>query len=126
MVCGCDLVGEVVEIGPNINPKVSHKIGDKVVGIVHGGTFLSHQYINALFSNLGSSGNYTDVGAFAEYTKVPADLVWKVPEGISYEAAATYGVGVLTPVQAFFHPAKLAMVSPPNQAPGSPWVIVTT
>lgn len=51
MICGFDFAGEVVEIGPNINPKVSHKIGERVVGIVRGGDYSSESFVTATSSN---------------------------------------------------------------------------
>ena len=30
-------------------------------------------------------------GAFAEYAKVPSDLVWKIPQELSFEQAAATG-----------------------------------
>ena len=67
---GCDFSGTVVRAGKNV---VNPAVGAHVAGFVHGGTF-------------------ADEGAFAEYVKVPAELVWTVPEGtLSHEEAATLG-----------------------------------
>ena len=69
-ICGCDWSGYIVKVGKNVT---SPAVGDHVAGFVHGGTF-------------------ADEGAFAEYIKVPAELVWTVPEGtLSHEEAATLG-----------------------------------
>ncbi len=69
-ICGCDWSGYVAQVGKNVsNPSV----GDHVAGFVQGGT-------------------YTDRGAYAEYVKTPAELVWKVPDQtLSHEEAATMG-----------------------------------
>lgn len=49
------------------------RVGAQVAGFVMGGTF-------------------ADYGAFAEYVRTPASLVWPVPEGtFSHEEAATLG-----------------------------------
>ena len=67
---GCDFSGYIVKVGKNVS---TPKVGDHVAGFVHGSTF-------------------TDEGAFAEYVKAPAELVWVVPENtLSHEEAATYG-----------------------------------
>ena len=39
-------------------------------------------------------------GAFAEYVKAEGDLVWRIPEGVSDEAASTFGVPAVTAMQA--------------------------
>ncbi len=67
-VLGVDFSGNVVKVGKNVS---SRKVGDHVAGCVHGGCF-------------------EDEGAFAEYIKTPADLVWFVPENtLSHDEAAT-------------------------------------
>lgn len=70
-ISGCDLAGDVVRVGANVT---SVKVGDRVAAFVQGGT-------------------YTDRGAFAEYVKIPAELTWKIPEGTTYEEAATLNCG---------------------------------
>ena len=69
-IVGCDFSGYVCAVGRDV---ASPKIGDHVAGFVHGSTF-------------------PDSGAFAEYVKTPADLVWAVPENtVSHDEAATFG-----------------------------------
>ncbi|KIJ39338.1 hypothetical protein M422DRAFT_257950 [Sphaerobolus stellatus SS14] len=59
-------------------------------------------------------GHFKNRGAFAEYLKTLADLVWFVPEGtLSHEEAATLGCGFWTAVQALFHPTRLGLTEPP-------------
>lgn len=66
---GCDFSGHVVKVGQSI---LGLKIRDHVAGFVHGSTF-------------------DDEGAFAEYLKTPADLVWVVPEDtLTHDQAATF------------------------------------
>ncbi|KAJ5950402.1 uncharacterized protein N7479_008815 [Penicillium vulpinum] len=74
-VIGCDYAGEVVEVGKN--KANSWKIGDRVAGFVHG-------------------GQYPDVGSFAEYLKVDAELAWKIPHGVTNSEATTYGIPAVT------------------------------
>lgn len=69
-ISGCDWSGNVVQVGKNVK---DISVGDHVAAFVHG-------------------GNYKDRGAFAEFVKAEADLVWKVPKGtLSHEEAATLG-----------------------------------
>ncbi|KAL6230170.1 hypothetical protein BDW75DRAFT_223383 [Aspergillus navahoensis] len=81
-ICGCDYAGEVVDVGKNA--KGGWKVGDRVAGCVHGGL-------------------YSDRGSFAEFLKVDGDLAWMIPEGISDEAAATYGISAVTAMLALHH-----------------------
>ncbi|WWD15642.1 hypothetical protein CI109_100064 [Kwoniella shandongensis] len=101
VINGCDYSGTVVKVGSNL--KVPLQLGDKVAGWTHGGV-------------------YTDRGAFAEYTKVPADLTFKVPESLKMEDAATFGVGWGTANQVLFGTQKHDF--PPQQVSGNPWYII--
>ena len=59
-----------MKVGQNVT---SPKVGDHVACFLHGAAF-------------------PDEGAFAEYIKTPADLVWVVPANtVSHEEAATLG-----------------------------------
>ena len=69
-VLGVDFSGTVVKVGKDV---ASPKVGDHVAGFVHGACF-------------------EDEGAFAEYIKTPADLVWVVPKDtLSHDEASTLG-----------------------------------
>ncbi|KAG8709096.1 hypothetical protein FRC09_000863 [Ceratobasidium sp. 395] len=94
---GCDFAGTVVKLGSDTITAV--QVGDTVAGFVHGGM-------------------YTDWGAFAQYTKAQADLVWKFsPNVISFDGAATMGCA-----QALYHRMGLAEPSAPS-AKGE-WVLI--
>ncbi|KIJ34029.1 hypothetical protein M422DRAFT_263987 [Sphaerobolus stellatus SS14] len=103
-ILGCDFSGIVAAVGPSVTTSV--KVGDQVAGFVQG-------------------GHFKDRGAFAEYLKTPADLVWVVPKGtLSHEEAATLGCGFWTAVQALFHPTRLGLTEPPAKVEGEKWVFV--
>jgi NADPH:quinone reductase-like Zn-dependent oxidoreductase len=79
-IIGCDLAGTVASIGS----EVAHltcplNVGDRVCGGVHGSNALDHES-----------------GAFAEYVKADARLVFKIPDFISWEEAATLSVAIKT------------------------------
>lgn len=100
---GCDFSGTVVQIGKSVT---NFAVGDHVAGFTQGGM-------------------YKDRGAFAEYVKTPADLVWKVPEGtLTHEEAATFGCAYWTAVQALFNPTRLGLTEPPNRAATSEWILI--
>ncbi|RDX47060.1 GroES-like protein [Lentinus brumalis] len=103
-VLGCDYSGIVVKVGKSVHD--GPKVGDHVAGSAHGAA-------------------YIDEGAFAEYVKAPAELVWVVPENtFSHEQAAAYGVAFWTAVQAFYAPGRLGLVEPPAKVTTPEWVLV--
>ena len=76
---GCDFAGVVVRVGAAVAASrwSPLQVGDRVCGAVHGSNPVDHQ-----------------TGAFAEYVRAAANLVLKVPDGMSFEdAAALGGVG---------------------------------
>ncbi|KAI0796242.1 GroES-like protein [Irpex lacteus] len=101
-ICGSEFAGHVVKVGKDVT-RVA--VGDLVSGMNHGST-------------------YPDKGAFAEYVNVLEDLVWKVPEGLSAEQAATMNIGLLTVVQSFYNPKFLGLPTPPAKVEGDPWILI--
>ncbi|KAH9928547.1 GroES-like protein [Epithele typhae] len=102
-VVGCDASGVVVQVGKNVT---TLKAGDKVTHMTHGSAF-------------------TELGAFAEYVKAPADLTWVIPENtLSFEEAASFGVAFLTAVQVFYNPKFLDIVEPPAKVSGEEWLLI--
>ncbi|KIJ25431.1 hypothetical protein M422DRAFT_273607 [Sphaerobolus stellatus SS14] len=103
-ILGCDFSGIVAAVGSSVMTSV--KVGDQVAGFVQG-------------------RHFKDCGAFAEYFRTLADLVWVVPEGtLSDELAATLGCGFWTAVQPLLHPTKLGPTGPPAKVEGEKWVFV--
>ncbi|CAG8257411.1 unnamed protein product [Penicillium salamii] len=98
---GYDFAGEVVEIGENVNSPWA--VGDRVAGFVHG----SH------------AANYT-TGAFREYLTADSELVIRLPDHVSFEAASTLGMGISTAAQALYQslnlPLPVANPVPANQS----------
>lgn len=96
---GCDFAGRIVTIGPAVTKSLS--VGDRVCGAV-----------------FGNNPEALDNGAFAEYTVVPGCLVFKIPSNISYQTAATLGVGISTVGLALYHKLGLPLPSPQPPALG--------
>lgn len=69
---GVDFAGAVVSSGPSTS--ASFAPGDRVSGFAMGGQDKDH-------------------GAMAEYAIVDASLVWRIPEGKSFEEASTMNCG---------------------------------
>ncbi|KAH8099834.1 GroES-like protein [Cristinia sonorae] len=104
-IVGVDFAGVVVKVGSAVTTPA---VGTKVAGFVIGGQF-------------------TDRGAYAEYVKTAADLVWTVPEGtVSDAQAATYGCAAWTAVQNLFLPTRLGLAEPSDvkAASSKEWVFI--
>lgn len=96
-VIGNDFVGTVVQIHDD-NTRL--RLGDTVCGTVH-----------------GSNGADPTNGAFAEYIRVPADLVLRVPASFKLEDAATLGCALGTAVVALWESGGLQLpISPASPA----------
>ncbi|MFT3979975.1 MAG: NADP-dependent oxidoreductase [Ferruginibacter sp.] len=76
-ILGRELSGEVVEAGKNVH---SFLPGDKVAA-----------YVGSLASN----------GTYAEFISIPAELIAKIPSGISFEDAAALPMAGMTALQCF-------------------------
>jgi len=95
-VIGSDIAGTVDKTGDNVASKWS--IGDRVAGLLQGAT---------------SGNKVARPGGFAEYAILEADLAFRIPEGVSFDEAATFPLCSLTAAQALF--VRLRLPSPfPN------------
>ena len=74
-VVGCDYAGTVMKVGPKVTKSFAQ--GDRVCGFIH-----------------GSNGDNLQDGAFAEYVTAKGDLQILIPDDMSFEEAATLGVGM--------------------------------
>lgn len=92
---GCDYSGIVEAVGPLV--KKPFKKGDRVAGFVHGSNAVRH-----------------NGGAFAQYIIAKGDLQMLIPESMSFEAAATFGVGLTTVGQNLYQSMELPF--PGNQS----------
>jgi NADPH:quinone reductase-like Zn-dependent oxidoreductase len=79
---GSDFAGTVAALGDGVSSHSRLSIGDRVAGFLQGACSVNER-----------------PGAFAEYLVVPWDLVWRVPEDISLEEAATISLCGLTAAQ---------------------------
>ncbi|KIW27416.1 uncharacterized protein PV07_07154 [Cladophialophora immunda] len=76
-IVGCDYSGIVEEVGEAVKDRFQR--GDRVAGFGHGANDFNPQN-----------------GAFARYIAVKGHLQMHIPEGVTFEAACTVGVGVAT------------------------------
>lgn len=92
---GCDFSGTVVEVGSDVTKSL--KPGDRVAGTAHGANY-----------------SQPEDGCFAEYAMVKADLLVHIPDSLSFEAAATFPLGVFTVGQGLYQKAlKLNLPTDP-------------
>lgn len=87
---GCDYAGVVEEVGKKVTK--NFKKGDRVSGFVHG----------------ANKNNHED-GAFGEIITAKGDLQIHIPDNMSFEEAATLGVGISTVGQALYQTMKLPL-----------------
>ncbi|CAG7965167.1 unnamed protein product [Penicillium olsonii] len=86
---GYDFAGEVVEMGERVS---DWAVGDRLAGFVHG----CH------------AANYT-IGAFREYLTADSELVIRLPDHVSFDAASTLGMGISTAAQALYQSLNLPL-----------------
>ena len=96
VLCGCDFAGVVAETGTGYS--TPWKAGDRICGFAHGGNELQHED-----------------GAFAERIAVKADCQMRMPDNMSFEDAATLGVGVITCGQGLYQQMGLSWPSEPSK-----------
>ncbi|KAF1912171.1 hypothetical protein BDU57DRAFT_506153 [Ampelomyces quisqualis] len=92
-IAGCDYAGIVEEVGKNVT---NYKAGDRIAGFVRGGD---------PYDNLS--------GSFAEHIKAKQGINLKFSKNVSFEDAATLGVGITTVGQGLFQ--SLGLPLPPNK-----------
>jgi NADPH:quinone reductase-like Zn-dependent oxidoreductase len=95
---GVDYAGIVEEVGKNV--KKAFKKGDRVCGFVHGGNAVQ-----------------PEDGAFAEYIVAKGDIQIHIPDNLSFQEAATLGVGIVTVGQALYQSLKLVLPTEPIKEP---------
>ncbi|GAP82495.1 putative zinc-binding oxidoreductase [Rosellinia necatrix] len=95
---GCDYAGIVEKVGEAVARDFSK--GDRVAGFAHG----------------GNDAN-PETGAFARYIAVKGDLQARIPDGVSFEAACTVGVGFATAGYALYKVLGLPL---PGDVPNAP------
>ncbi|KAL5364836.1 chaperonin 10-like protein [Aspergillus floccosus] len=105
VVVGCDYAGVVHEVGPGVQ-KTFQK-GDRVCGFVH-----------------GSNAVQPEDGAFAESIVARGDLQIRIPDHLSFQEAATLGLGVTTAAQGLYQSLGLALPTAPISQPSKRIVLV--
>jgi NADPH:quinone reductase-like Zn-dependent oxidoreductase len=102
---GCDWAGTVEEVGPKV--KKEFKKGDRVAGFAHGGQSSFFSFILVVIvktADVFPTGNDArpQTGAFAKFIINKGDTVIRVPDNVSWEAAASVPCAVGTMGLAMF------------------------
>lgn len=102
---GSDFSGVVHALGRGVSHR---KVGDRVAGFLHG----------ACTENVLP-------GAFAEFLVVPSDLVFLIPDNLSFQQAAVFPLCLLTAAQALYLrlnvPPPISMLPGPGEE-GNEWL----
>ncbi|KAJ3203736.1 hypothetical protein HDU82_006353 [Entophlyctis luteolus] len=98
VLCGCDYSGTVIAVGANVTK--GFKIGDRVWGMIH-----------------GSNSVHKEDGSFAEIVTAKGDIQSSIPDNISFEEAATLGLGVVTASQGLYQSLQLPLPTSPAAEP---------
>ncbi|UNI21205.1 hypothetical protein JDV02_007215 [Purpureocillium takamizusanense] len=93
---GCDYAGVVERVGPKVTK--GFRPGDRICGMAH-----------------GSNAVEPEDGTFAERIVVKGDTQIEIPRGVSFEEAATLGVGITTVGQGLYQ--TLGMRLPSDDPP---------
>lgn len=94
---GNDFAGVIVELGQGVT---RYKVGDRIAGIAPG--------------NINQS---PDGGAFAEFVIGDAELSFKIPDGMSFEDASTFGTAITTIGQSLYQSLGLPWPTEPTTEP---------
>jgi NADPH:quinone reductase-like Zn-dependent oxidoreductase len=92
-VVGSDFAGTIAFLGESIPSTSGLQIGSRVAGFLQGACSVNNR-----------------PGAFAEFVVCPWDLVWNVPEAVSFEEAATVNLCGLTAAQVVYY--RLGLKAP--------------
>ncbi|KAK0614863.1 chaperonin 10-like protein [Bombardia bombarda] len=94
---GYDFSGTIVALGTDTPAHL--KIGDRVAGFVH-----------------GMNPGLPDVGAFADYVAASADLILRIPDDMTFEDAASVGMGLFTAGLGLFRELRIPASLDPSKA----------
>ncbi|PLN79353.1 hypothetical protein BDW42DRAFT_186747 [Aspergillus taichungensis] len=92
VLVGCDYAGTVSALSPTAASTTNLKPGDRICGFAH-----------------GCNAQQPEDGAFAEYIVVPVSTQTRIPDSLSFQEAATLGVGVTTVGQALYQSLKMVL-----------------
>jgi len=108
MILGHEPAGDIVEVGTEVK---NVNVGDRVTVNIHipcQNCYYCRTGMETLCENLEVLG-FTTNGAFAEYLKIPARNVIRLPNEISYQEGAIIADAVASPYHALIDKAKVGL-----------------
>lgn len=100
ILVGCDYAGVVKEVGSEVTKPF--KKGDRIAGFVH-----------------GANSSQPEDGTFAEHIVVKGNIQMHIPESMTFEQAATLGVGMTSVGQGLYQALALPVPKPNSTTPTS-------
>lgn len=104
MIPGHEFSGDIVEVGKKVK---EFKVGDRVsaaIVISCGNCYYCRKGLETLCDNIIETGIHVN-GAFAEYVAVNEKVLYKLPDGMTYEQGAS-----IDPIASAYHSIKKASI----------------
>ena len=111
IILGHEFAGDIVKLGPGVE---GWAIGDRVTAYPSqfcGKCFYCQQGQENLCKNIINGLGITINGALAEYVKIPANYICKLPKELSYQEGA-----VVEPLSVGYHGVNLSGIQPADTA----------
>lgn len=124
-ILGCDLAGEVVQIGWRHVRPVGIQIGDRVLGLALGAVTTDSDPVERFLNQ----EHATFEKAFQQYSLVRVHLACLIPDTITYEQACVFPLTMTIAANALFHEDYLELCRPtipPREPDASSDVVIIT
>lgn len=124
-ILGCDLAGEVVQVGWRRTRPGAIRVGDRVLGLALGAVPTDGDHVERAFNQ-----EYAPFErAFQEYALVRVHLACVIPDTITYEQACVFPLTMTIAANALFHEDYLELCRPtvpPREPDASSDVVIIT
>lgn len=127
-IVGTDFAGVVVGASGDLSGVSDRRVedGTRVAGFLQGGAYdIDFLFLSSILpswksktlTTLTASSANDRPGAFAEYITAPYDLIWAIPDALSFEEASTISMCGLTAAQGVFDRFGLPSPFSPGKVP---------
>lgn len=124
-ILGCDLAGEVVQVGWRRVTPGGIRVGDRVLGLALGAVTTDSDPVERFFNQEYAAFER----AFQEYALVRVHLACVIPDTITYEQACVFPLTMTIAANALFHEDYLELCRPtvpPREPDASSDVVIIT
>ncbi|KAK7697467.1 hypothetical protein SLS64_013479 [Diaporthe eres] len=125
LILGCDLAGEVVQVGWRRTTPGGIRVGDRVLGLALGAVTTDSDPVERFFNQEYASFER----AFQEYALVRVHLACVIPDTVTYEQACVFPLTMTIAANALFHEDYLELCRPtvpPREPDASSDVVIIT